>query len=330
MSDPVVASVDLGGTNIRVAVGTRDGGIQADTKQPTRSHEGPLAVLQRIAEMVNTLAAGIGRKPSALGVGVPGLADLASGVVKFLPNLATEWRNVPARAVLEPAVGCPVYLLNDARAATLGELTFGLGRGVETMIVFTLGTGIGGGVVVDGRLRLGPLGAAGEIGHQTILPDGPPCGCGSRGCLETLASGPAISAEGSRLMQSGNAPTLYEMCGGDVAAVSPATMGRAARAGDTNVARAIERAAEWLGIAAANLVATLHPDLIVLAGGVAELDDLLIVPMRETIRRRVRIFPTDDLRVARSSLGDAAGLLGGLALAATRGLLPVPAPRRSH
>ena len=316
------ASVDLGGTNISTALADGEGRIVADAKLPTQSHEGPQAVLDRIAGMINVLAAKTGTRPAALGMGLPGLVDLANGVSKFLPNLPTHWRDVPVRATLEPKIGCPVHLLNDARAATLGELVFGSGRDAGTMILFTLGTGIGGGVVVDRQLRLGPLGAAGELGHQTILPDGPPCGCGSRGCLETLISGPAITAEGVRLLLSGNAPKLHEICGGNIAKVSPATMGAAARAGDANVATAIQRAGGWLGIGPANLVTALHPDLVVLAGGVAELGDLLIVPMRETIQHRVRMFPTEDIRIERSVLGDKAGLMGGIALAQCAGVKP--------
>jgi glucokinase len=316
------ASVDLGGTNISAAIADDEGRILDETWGPTLSHEGPEPVLERIAAMVNGLAKKSGKKPAALGMGVPGLVDLANGLTKFLPNLPTQWRDVPARALLEQKIGCPVYLLNDARAATLGELVFGRGRDARTMIFFTLGTGVGGGVVVERQLRLGPLGAAGEIGHQTILPDGLLCGCGNHGCLETLASGPAIAAEGVRLLLSGNAPRLHEICGGDFAQVSPVTMGAAARAGDAAVAAAIQRAGEWLGIGAANLVTVLHPDLIVLGGGVAELGDLLLTPVRETIRRRVGMFRADDVRVERSALGDKAGIMGGIALAQRGGLQP--------
>ena len=318
----IFASVDLGGTNLSVLLAEEDGRVIAEARQPTLSHEGPLAVLERTAAMVDGLATQTGSRPVALGMGVPGLADLALGITKFLPNLPTQWRDVPVRATLEPKLGCPIHLLNDARAATLGELEFGRGRDARTMVFFTLGTGIGGGVVIDRQLRLGPLGAAGEIGHQTIVPDGPLCGCGNRGCLETLASGPAMTAEGVRLLLSGNAPKLHEICGGDVARVSPATMCSAAHAGEASVAAVLQRAAEWLGLGAANLVTILHPELIVLGGGVAELGDLLIVPMRETIRRRVGMFPTHDLRIEPSVLGDKAGLMGGIALARRGGLMP--------
>ena len=316
------AGVDLGGTNFTAAIADAEGRIVAQAKEPTHSHEGPQGVLGRIANAINALANKAGARPAALGMGVPGLVDLDQGITKFLPNLPTQWRDVPVRATLEPKIGCPVHLLNDARMATLGELVFGSGSNSRTMILYTLGTGVGGGVVVDRQLRLGPLGAAGELGHMTVLPDGPPCGCGSRGCLETLISGPALTAEGVRLFSSGNAPKLYEICEGQMGKVSPATMGAAARAGDASVAIAIRRAAEWLGIATANLMLALHADTVILAGGVAELGDLLTVPMRETIASRVRMIPTKDLRIERSVLGDKAGLMGGIALAQRGGLKP--------
>jgi glucokinase len=318
----IYASVDLGGTNIAGVFAGLDGRIVGEKKVPTQSHEGPEAVLERIAELVNGLTQEIGSRPRALGMGIPGLADLKNGVTKFLPNLPTQWRDVPVRGVLSPKIGCPVYLLNDVRMATLGELTFGHGRSARTMVFFALGTGIGGGVAVDGKLRLGPLGAAGELGHQTILPEGPRCGCGSRGCLETLASGPAITAEGVRLMLSGLAPKLHELVRGEVSAVTPREMAAAAEAGDTRVKEAIARAASYLGIGVANVVTILHPDLVVLGGGVAAIGPLLFGTVRQTVRERVGMFPTDDIEIKPSLLGEQAGALGGIALAMKGGLLP--------
>ena len=315
----IYASIDLGGTKIACVFATGDGKILAEKTVPTHSHEGPPAVLARIAELVNEMAATVGQRPSAAGMGVPGLADLAAGATRFLPNLPTQWRGVPVREVLAPQIGCPVYLLNDVRMATLGELTYGHGRTARTMTFFALGTGIGGGVVIEGRLRLGPLGAAGELGHQTIVPDGPTCGCGNRGCLETLASGPAITAQGVWLLASGRAPKLHELVQGDPGAVTPREMALAAAAGDDAVREALIRAAEYIGIGVANVVTVLHPDLVVLGGGVAEIGPLLFDTVRETVRRRVGMFPTDDLRIEKSLLGDKAGALGGIALAVKRG-----------
>lgn len=313
------ASADLGGTNIHAALADAGGGIVCEEKIPTAAHEGPERVLARIAELVNRLAAQAGGRPRALGIGVPGLADVERGITKFLPNLPSQWREVPMRARLEPAVGCPVFILNDARTATLGELVFGHGRSVQTLLYFGLGTGVGGGVVIDGRLRLGPLGAAGELGHQTILPDGPLCGCGNRGCLETLVSASAISAEGVRLLRSGQAPMLHELTGGEASRVTTATMAAAAE-DDAAVRTAFARAGEWLGIGAANLISALHPEIVVIGGGVALAGALLLEPMRATVRARVGMFPAETVRLEISQLGDRAGLLGGIALALRGGV----------
>jgi glucokinase len=183
------------------------------------------------------------------------------------------------------------------------------------MAFFAIGTGIGGGLAIGGGLHLGPLGAAGELGHQTILPDGPVCGCGNRGCLEALASGPAITAEGIRLVLIGQAPPLHDRVAGDWTRITPASMAAAAADGDAAVRLALVRASEYIGIGVANVVTTLHPDLVVLGGGVAEIGSLLLDTVRETVRARVRMFPVDGVRIERAALGEKAGLWGGIALA---------------
>lgn len=321
MADQLYASIDLGGTKVACAFGTAEGQVVAERTIPTASHEGPTAVLGRIAELVNAMADDVGTRPVAAGMGVPGLADVGRGITRFLPNLPTQWRDVAVCDILSPQMSCPVYLLNDVRTATLGELTYGHGLGgAVTMAFFALGTGIGGGIVIDGKLRLGPLGAAGELGHQTVLPDGPLCGCGNRGCLETLASGPAISAQGVWLMESGRAPALHALVEGDARRITPREMALAAEAGDGAVRDALVRAAEYVGIGIANVVVTLHPELVVLGGGVAQIGDLLFDAVRETVRRRVQMFPVDDVRIEPSLLGARAGMLGGLALAALGGV----------
>jgi glucokinase len=306
----LLGGVDLGGTNVTLAVGRPDGTVEAERKMPTRGSEGPEAILERIALGLRDLSGG---KPLArVGMGVPGLADLEAGVTKFLPNLPTQWRDVPVARILSAELGCDVRLLNDVRMATLGELAYGRGRDARTMAFFSVGTGVGGGVAIDGKLRLGPLGAAGEVGHQTILPDGPRCGCGNRGCLETLASAPALVAEGIRLLKSGLAPSLEEIVKGDLGAVTPEAM---ARSTDASIREAIERAGEYLGIGVANVVVILHPDLVVVGGGVSGLGEPLLSPLRAAVRRRVGMFPPETVRIERSVLGDRAGILGAVALA---------------
>lgn len=315
------AGVDLGGTSIKAALADHTGRVIAREVIPTESHQGPDGVLVRIANLIQRLHTDVGSEPQllGLGMGVPGLVDVATGTTKFLPNLPTQWRDVPAAAVLSERLGCPVRLLNDVRTATLGELRFGHGRDRPSvsMAFFSIGTGVGGGIAIDGQLRLGPLGSAGELGHQTLMPDGPRCGCGNRGCLEALASGPAIIAEGVRLMLTGLAPQLHHLVAGQCDRVTPREMLAAADAGDALIREALQRAASWIGIAAANVVTVLHPDLVVLGGGVAELGDLLTTTVRDVIRDRVGMFPTDTVQVVRSQLGETAGLMGAIALAQT-------------
>ena len=312
------AGVDLGGTGIKMVMGTRDGQTVAESQIPTLAHDGPEAVLCRIADAVEELAGKAGQRPQAVGMGVPGLVDVANGITRFLPNFPTQWRDIPAASVLQARLKCPVRLLNDVRTATLGELTYGHGQQNSnlTMVFFALGTGIGGGVVIDGKLRLGPLGASGELGHQTIIPDGPLCGCGNHGCLETLSSGTALAFEGARLMRIGRAPHLHLAVDGDADRVTSREMVAAAEAGDDAIRDAIVRSAGYLGLAVANVVTLLHPDLIVIGGGVAEIGSMLFDKVREVVNLRVRMLPAESVRIEPSLLGKRAGELGALALAA--------------
>lgn len=312
------ASVDVGASVTSCAIANGSGQLLAERSIPTLSHEGPEAVLGRIAAAIDEISTETRQKVVALGLGVPGLADFHRGRTLFLPNMATQWRNFPAAERLSSKLGCPVFLLNDARMAALGELWFGHGRGARTMVVFMVGTGIGGGVVIERKLRLGPLGAAGEIGHQTILPDGPLCGCGNRGCLETLSSVPALVAEGLRLMKSGHAPHLYDLVQASADRITPALMSQAAAAGDTSVREAIVRAARYLGIGVANVIAVIHPELVVVGGEMAGIGPLLIDTVRREVRERVRLFPVESIRIETSALQDKAGIWGGVALAIAR------------
>jgi glucokinase len=313
------ASVDVGGNITSCGVASGAGQMLAERTIPTLAHEGADAVLQRIGATVNELASSANVRLSAMGVGLPGVVDFHHGRAVFLPNLPAGWRDLPVADRLSAAVGCPVFVLNDARMAALGELYFGKGRGSRTMVVLTIGTGIGGGVVIDRKLRLGPIGAAGELGHQTIVPDGPLCGCGNRGCLETFASGPALMGEGVRLMRCGHAPRLYDLVQGSADGVTPRLMAQAAAAGDNAVREAIVRAARLIGIGVANVITTLNPELVVLGGDVTgALGPLLLENVRREVRERVRLFPADKVRVEVSELEEKAGLWGGVALAIAR------------
>ncbi|SFI10818.1 ROK family protein [Planctomicrobium piriforme] len=307
--------VDVGGTSVKCALSGPDGKVFHEGSIPTESHEGPEAVLKRIGDYVTFLTNDIGGRPAALGMGLPGLVDAHKGISRYLPNMTTHWRDVPAAAILGRQLGCEVRLLNDVRMATYGELIYGLGKPVNTMVFIAIGTGIGGGIVIDNKLRLGPLGAAGELGHQTIDPTGPLCGCGNHGCLETLASGTALAAEGIRLMLVGMAPALHDAVDGDPGKVTVEVMGAVAEQ-DEPVKQAIQHAAFYIAIGVANVVVAIHPELVVIGGGVAKLGDLLLGPIRHDVRARVgRLFPVDDIRIENSQLGSKAGVLGAIALA---------------
>jgi glucokinase len=313
-ADDVLVGIDLGGTKIAGLAATLEGVEIARKTIPTEGQRSPDEILERIADLIALL---LGDRPAAaVGIGVPGLVDRARGETLFLPNLHTQWRNVPVRARLAARFSCHVEVLNDARVATLAEREFGKGQGVDDMLFCAVGTGIGGGLVLDGHLRLGSLGAAGEIGHQTVSPDGPPCGCGSRGCLETLSAGPALTAEGVRLLQSGQAKILNRIVAGDLGRVNAGTMTEAARAGDESVRAVLDRAFEFLGIGVANVITIVHPHLVVFGGGVAHAcGDLMVEGVRRTVLRRVKMQPFDSLRFEVSELGSDAGVWGAVALA---------------
>ncbi|MFP4381034.1 MAG: ROK family protein [Candidatus Sumerlaeia bacterium] len=323
MTDQVFMGVDMGGTNTKLAIADREGKVVLERRMPTASQDGPEKVLARIADKVNEMVQETGTNPESLGMAIPGTLDLINGISKFLPNFPGHWPEVPVRDILSEKTGMPVYIMNDVRTATLGEYDFGAGKdgSVNTMILMAIGTGLGGGVVVDGELRLGPIGSAGELGHMIIIPGGRACGCGARGCLETLVSGPALAAEGVRLLLSGQAMELHKIVGGDPGKVEAKTMGEAARAGDEAVKAVIERVGEYLGIGIANLIVALHPDLFVIGGGVMGLGDLLLNPVRRSVNEHVKMFPTDDIRIEAPVLGDSAGVLGAVAVAIHKGLL---------
>ncbi len=314
MSEPFVG-IDLGGTAIKLGIGDREGNLLSSSSIPTHAHEGPDAVIERMGIAIDQQLQTTGQSPAAIGVGAPGLVDITSGMTKFLPNLPTQWVDVALGEQLRKQFDCPVQVANDARTATLGELKFGLGKVNPnmTMAFFTLGTGVGGGVAIDGKLRLGEFGAAGELGHQTIAPQGPYCGCGNRGCLETLASAPAITSSAIRLMRSGLAPALHELVEGDANRVTVEALTQVAEK-EESVRNVIIQAAKYIGIAAANIVAAIHPELIVLGGGVAEIGDLLTQTIKKEIKWRVGMFPTDKIEIRKSSLGVRAGVLGAIAL----------------
>lgn len=311
------AGVDVGGTKIALALGESSGKLHAKATCDTQAGRGAERVLADIAALLDRVEANCGVRARSIGVGLPGLVDPLTGTSLFLPNLPGNWRGVSVSATLRTQTSREVYVLNDARMATLGEHVFGQSR-EENLLVLTLGTGIGGGMVLDGKLRLGRFGAAGEIGHQTMEMDGPLCNCGNRGCLEALASGPALAARGVELMRAGQAPRLGELAEGDPARVNPRRMAEAAQQGDEAVGAAIAAAARLIGTGIANAIAITGIERVVLVGGLTGLGDLLLVPIRAAVQDRIHMFPSDGIAISLSGLGDDVAVLGGIALAVQR------------
>lgn len=318
----VYLGIDLGGTKIAAAaVDIRTGARLLQLMVPTEAHEGPAAVIERMAALAAQVCAQINtplNRIAAIGIGVPGLIDLAQGVTILLPNLPSGWRNVPLAANMTSLTGRPTAIINDARAFTLAEATFGAGRDARSVIGMTLGTGIGGGIAIDGRLYLGIDGTAGEVGHMTIDPYGPRCGCGNRGCLETFASGPSITAMALRVVAQGMTTQIGTLVDYDLNKITPGIIARAAEQGDTIAREILQRAGSYLGIGIANLITIFSPERVVIGGGMSRLGDWLLEPARAEVMARCHLTPLDRVQITLAQLGGEAGVIGAALWAAQR------------
>jgi glucokinase len=317
---------DLGGTNLRAAiVDVESGRILSQKSVPTLAREGHEAVMRRMASLFLELieSAAIPRSEiHMIGIGVPGVLDLEKGETLFLPNLPGTWPHIPLQDTIASLTGIRTALLNDVRSITNGEWRYGAGRGFDTIAVFAVGTGIGGGLVINNQLHLGIGGTGGELGHTMIDYNGPVCGCGNRGCLEAYASGPAIAAMGMKAVSQGLTTRIGEMCEYDLNRITPELIARAARAGDATAKDIYERAGYYIGIAAANVCCSIGPRRIIIAGGVAQAGELLLEPIRRTVRERVRVMPVEQVEIVQSALGDLAGIVGVASWAADKAGTP--------
>lgn len=306
--------IDLGGTNLRAAIADTDTGqIFHQRKCPTLAAEGQEAVIQRIVQLIKELCEESGVSVNGIkgvGIGVPGTPDIDTGVIEFLPNLPGKWLNVPLRAIIEEQVGLPVALINDVRAITLGEWTFGAGRGADTLVCLAIGTGIGGGVVVNGQFHLGLGGTAGEFGHHVVEVDGLPCGCGGKGCLELYASGPAIAAMGVKEVMHGHTTRIGELVGHDLNRVDAEIIARAAKEGDEIAKAILQRAGMYLGIAVGNILGVISPQRVIFGGGVSRAGDLLLTPIVQTVKERVHVITVQKVEFVLAELGINGGLVG--------------------
>jgi glucokinase len=305
---------DLGGTNLRAAiVDVESGDVLHLESIPTLAQEKHEAVMRRMADLILHVlnSAGLDKEHiGGVGIGAPGVLDLAKGETLFLPNLPGTWPNIPLADTITRFTGLKTILLNDVRSITNGEWHFGAGRGVDTIAVFAIGTGIGGGLVINGQLHLGLGGTGGELGHTMIDFNGPACGCGNNGCLETYASGPAIAAMGMKAVSQGLTTKIAELCDHDLNRITPKLIAEAANAGDEIAKDIFDKAGFYIGIAAANVCAAIGPRRIIIAGGVAKAGALLLDPIRRTVRQRVYVMPVDQVEIVPSQLGDIAGIIG--------------------
>jgi glucokinase len=306
--------VDFGGTSLRAAlVDLETGVLSASMRIPTPAMDGPRAVIDAISRLIARVIeqTGVSRRSiAAAGVGCPARVDLSRGILMVVPNVPGDWPAIPFKDELQERTGINVFPINDVRSITLGEYTFGAGRGVDNLACYAVGTGIGGGVIINGNLHLGISGSAGELGHQVVDPYGAMCNCGGRGCLETIASGPALVAQALEAIARRVPSRISLLVSNDMNLVSPSVIIEAARQGDRVANAILDRAGTYLGIAITNTLVTISPRRILIGGGVAAAGDLLLEPIRRTVRERTFMVPVDDVEIMPASLGDQAGLLG--------------------
>ncbi len=315
-----VVGVDLGGTNIVVGVMPVDGSREiAMRSQPTRADMGPDVVVDRICEMVEsaiTIACaetGAAREQFiGVGIGAPGPLDRGRGVVLIAPNLG--WRDLPLRDLIQRRVGLPATLDNDANCATLGEWWTGAARGARNVVGITIGTGIGGGLILDGRLYHGSSDMAGEIGHTTIDSNGRRCKCGNYGCLEAYTSGPAIAERAREALRALEEPSmLLDLAQGRADRITAQTVYEASERGDAVAREVVRDTARFLGAGIANLLNTFNPDVVVVAGGVTQAGDALFEPLNAEVRRRAFRPAVEACRIVPGMLPGTAGAVGAVA-----------------
>lgn len=312
-SDLFVA-VDVGGTQIRAALCAPDGTILRRVADLTKRREGTGSVMDRIERAVRQVWPADGRV-AGIGVAAPGPLDPWRGVILRCPNIP-GWDNYPLRDIIKERLGIPAVIGDDANAAALAEQRYGVGHGKPNLVYLTISTGIGSGVIINNQLLLGAHGLAAEVGCMIIEPEGPLCSCGNRGCLEALASGPAIAREAKKRVRSGEASRILALVQGDVDEVTAKVVHQAAQQGDALAIDVLRRAGVYLGIGLVNLLHLLDPHVVVIGGSVSKAGDLLLEPARQVVRQRC--LTEDywrDTPIVPTALGDDVGLLGALCLA---------------
>jgi glucokinase len=309
-----VLGIDIGGTNLVVGSVAEDGSkILAGASEPTHAEAGASDVVDRLVELAKRAIAATRREaPGAeilgVGVGAPGPLDTKRGIVLLTPNLG--WVNMPLRQIIHDRLGLPAALDNDANCAVLGEWWVGAARGARHPIGITIGTGIGGGLVLDGRLYHGASDVAGEIGHTTIDTEGRRCKCGNYGCLEAYASGPNIAIRAIEEIEAGAVSRLPSYVGGDLTQITAQTVYLAAQEGDELALEVVNDTAKFLGVGIGNLLNVFNPEVVVVCGGVTLAGDHLFVPLRREVARRAFKPAVTACSIVPGELGGTAGVYG--------------------
>jgi glucokinase len=314
-----IVGVDLGGTNIAAGAMPTDGTREIAMRMiPTHAEGGAGAVVDRIANLIEEVIAQTRAETGAarsdflgVGIGSPGPLDRARGVVIVTPNLG--WRDFPLRDEVSSRVNLPASLDNDANCATLGEWWRGAAQGGQNVVAMTIGTGIGGGLIFDGKLYHGASDSAGEIGHTTIESNGRRCKCGNYGCLEAYASGPAIATRARELLEGNDDSILPSMVDGDASRITAQTVFEASKRNDAIALEVVRDTAHFLGVGISNLINIFNPDTFVIAGGVTQAGDLLFDPLRAEVRRRAFKPAVDACRILPGLLPISAGVVGAVA-----------------
>lgn len=314
MNREVIAGVDLGGTKILAGLFDDRGQMLGKRLVPTEAGRGLEAVLERMADLVAELKNRHAPEDQLRGVVVaaPGPLNSETGVVYDAPNL--KWREVPLREMLQETLQVPVWIDNDGNLAALGEYTYGYPQEYRMLLYLTVSTGIGGGIIINGEIYRGIDGGAGEFGHMTIVPDGPVCGCGNRGCLEALASGTAVARAAREEVSRGRMVALREAVRGCTEKIDARLVAELAAAGDGEAVRLMEEAMDYLGIGVANLVNLFNPQAIVIGGGMSGYKGLF-PRVERTVKERSYSSLSRNLKILPARLGSEAGLMGCLALA---------------
>jgi glucokinase len=310
--DRTVIGVDLGGTNLRTAIVGSDGEILVKHKEATKAADGWVKVVSRLIDNIRRqleIGAQMGTEVFAVGVGAPGVILVDKGIVVKSPNFP-DWNNLPLKTELEKALKIPVFIENDANAAALGEKWRGAGRDIKSMIHLTLGTGVGGGIILDNNIWHGADGMAGEIGHMTLIPDGRQCTCGNTGCLEMYASARGIVQSFREELEKQNLPAAEAL-----KEVTSEKVYQAAREGDAVARRVMKDMGRMLGIGIASLINIFNPERVVIGGGVKDAWPLFIGATHEEIMKRAFQVPAERTEIVPSLLGDDAGMVGAAAVA---------------